>query len=129
MANADDELVALSEQTLHCTLQTSAVFGRSNADELMVLSDELPPALAAAAAASPAAAKVTAEALAAAASSLLRKSFSGTRVKLVHPRVLRRGTSLPVASSGVRTKPLAVSDASLLVLPLTSKSNVSPATS
>ena len=82
----------------------------------MVPSDELPPALAAAAAVSPAAAKVTAEALAAAASSLIRKSFSGTRVKLVHPRVLRRGTSLPSASSGVPSKPLAVSDASLLDL-------------
>ena len=82
----------------------------------MVPSDELPSALAAAAAVSPAAAKVTAEALAAAASSLLRKSFSGTRVKLVHPRILRRGTSLPVASGGGPSKPLAVSDLSLFDL-------------
>lgn len=95
------------------TCKQAHLFCRSNADELVVPSDELPPALAAAAAVSPAAAKVTAEALAAAASSLLRKSFSGTRVKLVHPRVLRRGTSLPVASSGVPTKPSAVSTASL----------------
>ena len=104
------------ERTLLQTYNLKHLFCRSDADELVVPSDELPPALAAAAAVSPAAAKVTAEALAAAASSLLRKSFSGTRVKLVHPRVMRRGTSLPVTSSGVPSKSLAVSNASLLDL-------------